>query len=442
MTSYNPLQLDLSGMCSFVSQADFVACGARAERCNTLLHDGTGAGNDFLGWLHLPSQTADTLLREIDEVAAVLRETCETIVIVGIGGSYLGARAVIEALSPVFGHRKPEILFAGYNLSEDYLYDLQQYLANKQFGIICISKSGTTMEPAIAFRLLRLQLQQQLGVVEARKRIVVITDPVHGTLRQLAIQEGYRAFDVARNIGGRYSVLSPVGLLPIAVAGFDIRALLSGARLMEQICSPTMNFENNIACRYATARYMLYKQGKKIEVLANFNPGLHYIGEWWIQLYGESEGKAGKGIFPVAADFTTDLHSLGQWIQQGERTLQETILSVEQPRNEVRIIADEFDLDGLNYLATRRMNDVNMQAERGMRLAHIAGGVPNMRLILPRIDAESVGALLYFFEKACGISGYMLGINPFDQLGVEAYKHKMFTLLGKPGYETDTECKN
>lgn len=413
-----------------------------AEALNTLL-TGSGAGNDFLGWVNLPTETTDAMLDDIVETAASLREKCDTVVCIGIGGSYLGAKAVIEALSGSFSSLRPgilgepQVLFAGQNIGEDYLYDLQKYLQDKRFGIIVISKSGTTTEPAIAFRLLKEQLERQLGEDQARERIVAITDAKRGALRSLAVQKGYKTFVIADNVGGRFSVLTPVGLLPIAVAGFDIRALIDGAAKMEKETSAAS--DDNPALLYAAARNALYRAGKKTELLVNFNPRLHYLGEWWKQLFGESEGKDGKGIFPAAADFSTDLHSMGQWIQDGERTIFETILSVENPHHQTIIPKEEDDLDGLNYLAGKRVDQVNKMAELGTRLAHVDGGVPVIQLSMHEIDEKHLGKVIYFFEKACGISGYLLGVNPFNQPGVEAYKKNMFALLEKPGYEEQTK---
>ena len=402
----------------------------------------TAEGNDFLGWVELPTETTDAHLDDIIATAEQLRADCDTVVAIGIGGSYLGAKAVIEALSSNFESLRPGVagdplvLFAGQNIGEDYLWELQDYLKDKRFGIIVISKSGTTTEPAIAFRLLKEQLERQLGLDEARKRIVAITDEKRGALRSLATEEGYKTFVIADNVGGRFSVLSPVGLLPIAVAGYNVRALIDGAVEMEKATAAAS--ETNEALNYAIARNALYNAGKKIEILVNYNPKLHYFGEWWKQLYGESDGKDHKGIFPAAVDFSTDLHSMGQWIQDGERTIFETVISVEETRYEKVIPTDEANLDGLNYIAGKRIDQVNKMAELGTRLAHIDGGVPNIRISLPALEEKYLGQLIYFFEMACGISGYMLGVNPFNQPGVEAYKKNMFALLEKPGYEEAT----
>lgn len=404
---------------------------------------GDGAGNDFLGWVDLPTRTDAALLNDIKSAAKALRDNCDAVVSIGIGGSYLGAKAVIESLNNAFApYRKdgknPEVLFAGQNIGEDYLAELQEYLADKRFGIIVISKSGTTTEPAIAFRLLKSQLELQMGKEEASKRIVAVTDAKRGALRQLATEEGYKTFVIEDSVGGRFSVLTPVGLLPIAVAGYDIDALVEGARLMQAEClKPSAD---NIAMIYAATRNTLYRDGKKIEILVNYNPKLHYFGEWWKQLYGESEGKDHMGIFPAAVDNSTDLHSMGQWIQDGERSIYETVVSVGKQQRKVVIPSDDANLDGLNYIAGKRIDEVNKMAELGTRLAHVDGGVPCIHLTLPALEEAYLGQMIYFFEIACGISGYMLGVNPFNQPGVEAYKRNMFALLAKPGYEEETKA--
>ena len=399
------------------------------------LVEGTGEGNDFLGWIHLPEEIDNSLIDDINATAARLRSECEVVVVVGIGGSYLGAKAVIEAMTNPFEETKPRVVFAGHNISEDYLAQLQQYLEGKQFGVIVISKSGTTTEPAIAFRLLKAQLEAAAGKEAAARRIVAITDAKRGALRTLADNEGYTTYVIPDNVGGRFSVLTPVGLLPIAVAGFDIKALVDGARARQQAMLAGSDKSAEV---YATTRNALYRSGKKIEILVNFNPRLHYFGEWWKQLYGESEGKDHKGIYPASVDFSTDLHSMGQWIQEGERTIFETVISVANVDHELRIPTDAENLDGLNYLAGKRVDEVNKMAELGTRLAHVDGGVPNIQVTIDRIDEANLGALIYFFEAACGISGYILGVNPFNQPGVEAYKRNMFALLAKPGYEAET----
>ncbi len=432
------IQVNVGGAEPFISANGLEALMPDGKAALEKLIDGTGAGSDFLGWVKLPSETSAELLDDINATAARLRDLCEVVVAIGIGGSYLGAKAVIEALSGSFDAYIPgkgtKVLFAGQNIGEDYLAELQDFLKDKKFGIIVISKSGTTTEPAIAFRILREQLEAQLGREEAGKRIVAVTDAKRGALRTLADTEGYKTYVIADNVGGRFSVLTPVGLLPIAVAGFDIHALVEGARSMEK---GTLAGTDTSAMTYALYRNALYRSGKKIEILVNYNPKLHFLAEWWKQLYGESEGKDHKGIFPAAVD-NTDLHSMGQWIQDGERSIFETVVSVASADRELRIPFDEANLDGLNYIAGKRVDEVNKMAELGTRIAHIDGGVPNLQLVIPAICAETLGSLIYFFEAACGISGYILGVNPFNQPGVEAYKKNMFALLEKPGYEAET----
>lgn len=421
-----------------VSQETVMAYKQQIAEAQTMLHNGTGKGNDFLGWLNLPKEITTEHLQDIQTTARLLRQECEVIVVIGIGGSYLGAKAVIDALNNSFEwlqNGKTQIVYAGQNIGEDYLYELQELLKNKKFGIISISKSGTTTEPALAFRLLKTQLEEQQGKAAAKDLIVCITDKARGALRTLATQEGYKTFVIEDNIGGRFSVLSPVGLLPIACAGFDITRLVEGARRMQDVCGQSTPFEDNPAALYAAARNALYTSGKKVELLVNFHPKLHYMAEWWKQLYGESEGKENKGLFPAAADFTTDLHSMGQYIQQGERLMFETVLSVAEPNHHVDFPYNEANLDGLNFLAGKRIDHVNKMAELGTMLAHVDGGVPNIKVEIPVLNEYYLGELIYFFEKACGISGYILGVNPFDQPGVEAYKKNMFALLDKPGYE-------
>lgn len=432
------IRLDLSKTGSSVA-----SYGETAEKFNALLDNGTGRGSDFLGWIHLPSSITEEELNAVEAAATILRERCDYVINVGIGGSYLGARAVIEALQNSFeayrsSRENPVILYAGNNIGEDYLSELLQFLRDKRFGIIYISKSGTTTEPAIAFRLLKGLLESQVGREDARERIVAVTDSDKGALRRMADEEGYRSFVIPDNVGGRFSVLTPVGLLPVAVAGFDIRRLVRGAADMQAMTASDIPFSDNPALRYAAARNALYAEGKKIEILANFHPKMHYIGEWWKQLFGESEGKEEKGIFTATVDLTTDLHSMGQWMQEGERTIFETVISVENQDTCLTIPSDSADLDGLNFLAGKRVDEVNKMAELGTRLAHVDGGVPNIRIILPQLDAYYIGQLFYFFEKAVGVSGYMLGVNPFDQPGVEGYKNNMFALLNKPGYETES----
>ena len=442
----NPLQLDFTKAFGPAADERLEAIRPEAEKSLRTLYEGTGAGNDFLGWLHLPSSITDTQLTDIEQTAERLR-ACQAVVVIGIGGSYLGARAVIEALTDSFDALRtgadrthPVILYAGNQIGEDYLSELCDLLRGRDFGIINISKSGTTTEPAIAFRILRSLLEENVGAAAAKERIVAVTDRARGALRTLADREGYKTYVIPDDVGGRYSVLTPVGLLPIAVAGIDIRALVRGAVEMERAVGPDVPFDRNPALRYAAARQALYREGKKIEILANFHPKLHYVGEWWKQLYGESEGKDHRGLFPAAVDLTTDLHSMGQWIQQGERTIFETVVSIDAPERTLSVPTDADNLDGLNYLAGRRVDEINKMAELGTRLAHASGGVPNIRVSIPRLTADHLGGLLYFFEAACGISGYLSGVNPFDQPGVEAYKSNMSALLDKPGFEAESRA--
>ncbi len=436
------INVDIQHVLGSISRQDIETLEPKATESLDKVLNATGTGNDFLGWVNLPTETTEALLDDIIACADELRASCDTVVAIGIGGSYLGAKAVVEALNDSFAayrpgvQGEPKLLFAGQNIGEDYMYELQDYLKDKRFGIIVISKSGTTTEPAIAFRLLKEQLESQLGLEEARKRIVAITDAKRGALRTLATEEGYKTFVIADNVGGRFSVLTPVGLLPIAVAGYDIRALIDGAAEMEKATSAPG--ENNPSYLYALTRNALYAAGKKIEILVNYNPKLHFFGEWWKQLYGESEGKDHKGIFPAAVDNSTDLHSMGQWIQEGERTIFETVVSVLEQKHTEIIPSDEANLDGLNYIAGKRVDEVNKMAELGTRIAHVDGDVPNMIVTVPALTEQYLGELIYFFEKACGISGYLLGVNPFNQPGVEAYKRNMFALLRKPGYEAET----
>lgn len=440
----NNISLNIEKASGFFPEGAIESYKPQVEACMEMLEKGTGKGNDFLGWLHLPSSIGPAEIEELKKTAQVLRENCEVVVVAGIGGSYLGARAVIEALSGSFQWLEksngPVILYAGHNIGEDYLYELTEYLRDKKFGVINISKSGTTTETALAFRLLKKQCEEQRGKETARQIIVAITDAKKGAARITADKEGYRSFIIPDNVGGRFSVLTPVGLLPIAVAGFDIEKLVKGAAEMEKVCGSSTPFDENPAAVYAATRNELYKQGKKIEILVNFQPKLHYIMEWWKQLFGESEGKEHKGIFPASVDFSTDLHSMGQWIQEGERIIFETVLSVETPNSKLVVPSDKENLDGLNYLAGKRIDEVNKMAELGTQLAHVDGGVPNLRISIPELNEYYLGQLIYFFEKACGISGYLLGVNPFDQPGVEAYKKNMFALLNKPGYEEESKA--
>ena len=440
------ISLNITKAASFLAEGAVKAYEPKVKAAQEALENGTCEGNGFLGWLHLPSSITPEFLDEIQAVANTLREKCEVVVVAGIGGSYLGARAVIEGLGNSFAwlvndKKNPTILFAGNNIGEDYLFELTSFLKDKKFGVINISKSGTTTETALAFRLLKKQCEDQRGKEEAKNVIVAVTDAKKGAARTCADKEGYKSFIIPDNVGGRFSVLTPVGLLPIAVAGFDVKQLVAGAADMEKACGKAVAFEENPAAIYAATRQALYTQaGKKIEIVCNFQPKLHYFAEWWKQLYGESEGKDQKGIFPAACDFTTDLHSMGQWIQQGERSIFETVISVETPNEKLLFPHDDENLDGLNFLEGKRVDEVNKMAELGTRLAHVDGGVPNILVNVPELNAYYLGQLIYFFEKACGISGLLEEVNPFNQPGVEAYKKNMFALLNKPGYEAESKA--
>ncbi len=440
------ISLNITKAASFLAEGAVKAYEPKVKAAQEALENGNCEGNDFLGWLHLPSSITPEFLNEIQAVANTLREKCEVVVVAGIGGSYLGARAVIEGLGNSFAwlvndKKNPTILFAGNNIGEDYLFELTSFLKDKKFGVINISKSGTTTETALAFRLLKKQCEDQRGKEEAKDVIVAVTDAKKGAARTCADKEGYKSFIIPDNVGGRFSVLTPVGLLPIAVAGFDVKQLVAGAADMEKACGKDIAFEENPAAIYAATRQALYTQaGKKIEIVCNFQPKLHYFAEWWKQLYGESEGKDQKGIFPAACDFTTDLHSMGQWIQQGERSIFETVISVETPNEKLLFPHDDENLDGLNFLEGKRVDEVNKMAELGTRLAHVDGGVPNILVNVPELNAYYLGQLIYFFEKACGISGLLEEVNPFNQPGVEAYKKNMFALLNKPGYEAESKA--
>ena len=440
------ISLNITKAASFLAEGAVKAYEPKVKAAQEARENGTCEGNDFLGWLHLPSSITPEFLNEIQAVANTLREKCEVVVVAGIGGSYLGARAVIEGLGNSFAwlvndKKNPTILFAGNNIGEDYLFELTSFLKDKKFGVINISKSGTTTETALAFRLLKKQCEDQRGKEEAKDVIVAVTDAKKGAARTCADKEGYKSFIIPDNVGGRFSVLTPVGLLPIAVAGFDVKQLVAGAADMEKACGKDVAFEENPAAIYAATRQALYTQaGKKIEIVCNFQPKLHYFAEWWKQLYGESEGKDQKGIFPAACDFTTDLHSMGQWIQQGERSIFETVISVETPNEKLLFPHDDENLDGLNFLEGKRVDEVNKMAELGTRLAHVDGGVPNILVNVPELNAYYLGQLIYFFEKACGISGLLEEVNPFNQPGVEAYKKNMFALLNKPGYEAESKA--
>lgn len=434
------LKVDLGGCSSFIKDADYRTYIDKAFTAFDTLENEDGAGNDFLGWKHLPTTTPESLITDCESIRDSWKaKGVDLVVVIGIGGSYLGAKCAIEALSHTFAKQLadkgeyPEVVFAGHNLSEEYFCELLDLMKERNTAAVVISKSGTTTEPAIAFRLIKQYIEATYGVKEAAERIVAVTDAHKGALKSLATQEGYKTFVIEDNVGGRFSVLTPVGILPIVLAGFDIRAMLKGAADMEKMCEERS--EDNPAIRYAAMRNLLYDNGKKIEILVSYNPRLQYLGEWWKQLYGESEGKDGKGIFPASVNFTTDLHSMGQYIQDGERILMETVITVEKSRRDMTIASDSQNLDGLNFLAGKHLEECNSMAELGTKLAHIDGGVPQMSVSVEQVDEYNLGALFYFFEKACGISAYILGINPFNQPGVEAYKKNMFALLGKPGYE-------
>ncbi len=439
------IQVNLDQLEGFMSQDQIFSFREEINRHFESIRSKTGKGNDFLGWVDLPELSGDDLLSSIEDSAYTLAACSEIIIVTGIGGSYLGARAVIDALNHQFasllsGRKSPLILYAGHNIGEDYLTELLDILDQRDYSIIVISKSGTTTEPAIAFRILKEHLEEKAGPAEANQRIIAITDKSKGALRKLSDKLGYRSFIIPDDVGGRYSVLTPVGLLPIACAGYDIREFIKGAIGLKEQTGPDTPFRENPAALYAAARNALYRNGRSIEILANYNEKLIYFSEWWKQLYGESEGKENKGIFPASVNFTADLHSMGQYIQEGERILFETVISVSNPDRHLSIPEDEGNLDQLNYLAGKRINEVNKMAELGTLLAHIDGGVPNMRIEIPAINEYHLGELVYFFEIACGISGYLLDVNPFNQPGVEAYKKNMFALLEKPGFEDETRA--
>lgn len=430
------LQLNVDYALPFVKDQDLTSIQRDINAARRTLDEKSGAGHEYLGWVDLPSDIGRVLTDRIIETAKKIRKQSQVLLVIGIGGSYLGAKAAIEFMKPYFPKRRNiEIIFAGHQLSSTYLGELYDYLEKKDFSINVISKSGTTTEPAIAFRLFKKLLEEKYGTEGARERIIATTDAKKGALRTLADQEGYETFVVPDDIGGRYSVLTPVGLLPIAAAGINIRAMLKGAR-SARAAYRKKNMAKNDVHRYVGLRHLLYRQGKSIEMLINYEPKLTYFAEWWKQLFGESEGKENKGIFPASAAFTTDLHSLGQYIQDGERIMFETVIHVENPNRHIQIEKDTQNLDGLNYLQDKSVDFVNKQAMKGTLLAHTDGGVPNIIITIPEMNAYSFGYLTYFFELACGISGYLLGVNPFNQPGVEDYKKNMFALLGKPGYET------
>ena len=435
------VKVNVGGCSSFVKDAEYQKYVQKALAAYDVLGAESGPGNDFLGWKTLPVDIPDSLIGECEAIRdAWSAKGVDLVVVIGIGGSYLGARCAIEALSHGFVRKEgvPQIAYAGNNLSEDYLAELMDLAAMRNTACVVISKSGTTTEPAVAFRIVKEYIEKTYGKAEAASRIVAITDAAKGALKTLATQEGYKTFVVPDNVGGRFSVLTPVGILPIILAGFDMRAMLRGAAAEREAL--LVKSENNPAVQYAAMRNLLYSEmGKKVEILVTFNPKLQYLGEWWKQLYGESEGKDGKGIFPASVVCTTDLHSMGQFIQEGERVMFETTVTVEKAHREVLVGADEQNLDQLNYLAGRHVEHCNKMAQLGTKLAHIDGGVPQMEITVEQLDEASLGALFYFFEFACGVSAYLLGVNPFNQPGVEAYKKNMFALLRKPGYEAQSE---
>jgi len=437
------IKIDYSKTLDFISKEDILSFKDEAIKNIKSLYNKDKRGNDYLGWVNLPSSISFEEINDITKTANYLKKECEIIVVVGIGGSYLGSKAVIDALANNFDmlteRKAPLVLFAGQNISEDYLTELRDVLNKKDWGIVVISKSGTTTEPALAFRILKADIEKKYGKEIASKRIIAITDESKGALRTLATKENYKTFTIPDDVGGRYSVLTPVGLLPIAIAGYDISQLIKGAVDMQNLTKSDVNFEDNPSAIYAATRNALLNMGKEIEIMVNYNPKLHYFAEWWKQLYGESEGKEGKGIFPASVDFTSDLHSMGQYIQEGKRNLFETVISIAKPNNQIIIEEDSNNLDGLNYLSGKRIDHVNKMAELGTTLAHVDGGVPNIRIEIPVLNEYYLGQLIYFYEMACGISGYILDINPFDQPGVEAYKKNMFALLEKPGFEEETK---
>jgi glucose-6-phosphate isomerase len=441
----NKVTFDYSKAKSFISEDELRNMSSHAEAAKEQLLSKSGAGSDFLGWIDLPINYDKEEFERILKAADKIKADSDILLVIGIGGSYLGARATIEALTHSFYNnlsketrKAPQIYFVGNSISGTYLKHLMDLVADKDFSINMISKSGTTTEPAIAFRVFKKMLEQKYGKDEAKKRIYATTDKARGALKSFATAEGYESFVVPDDVGGRFSVLTAVGLLPIAAAGIDIAELMSGAAVARQSCIDN-NFYENDSMLYASVRNLLLRKGKNIEIVANYEPSLHYVSEWWKQLYGESEGKDQKGIFPAAVDLTTDLHSMGQFIQDGSRTMFETVLNIETPREDITLELEANDLDGLNYLAGKTMDFVNKSAANGTILAHTDGNVPNLVVNIPEQTAFYLGQLFYFFEFACGVSGYILGVNPFDQPGVESYKKNMFALLGKPGFEKERE---
>lgn len=435
----NNVIINTDNLRSFLCEEELTAIHKEVLAAKQTLMSGDGAGQDFLGWLDLPKDIQASEISSIKADVERLAGKAELFVVIGIGGSYLGARAVIEALQSEFaymesGRRFPIVVYAGHTLSEDYYHQLLQILDKRDYAVAVISKSGTTTEPAVAFRIIKGHLEEKYGKEEAADRIIAITDARRGALHDISKQEGYKTYVIPDNVGGRFSVLTPVGLLPIAMSGYDIDRLLQGANDMRSICMNNDGLEDNPALMYAAIRNILYRKGRKVEILENFVPQLKYFSEWWKQLYGESEGKDGKGILPHSLSFTTDLHSMGQYVQDGERIMFETVISVASPSHRVEIPGDEQNLDGINYLLGKSLTEINRNAELGTVMAHCDGGVPVLRIEIPKVDEYVLGQMIYFFEFACGVSGYVLKVNPFDQPGVEAYKKNMFRLLGKPGY--------
>ena len=438
------LQFQYKYVLGFLSEEEIHLMQDEVDIAHSLLVEKAGKGNQFLGWLDLPVHTDEALLSQIEADAKLLREKAEIIVVIGIGGSYLGARAIIEALSSPFtafntGVNNPMLVFAGNNLGQDYHAELLRLLDKKEYAMLVISKSGTTTEPAIAFRILKNHIEKKYGTEEAASRIITVTDASKGALKSISEKQGYKTYVIPDDVGDRYSVLTPVGLLPVAAAGYDIKQLVLGAAGMRKACIETPLLADNPAACYAAIRALLYRMGKQVEILVNYEPSLHHFTEWWKQLFGESEGKEYEGLFPAGADFTGDLHSMGQYIQQGQRILFETVIHIQKTRHLLSVPTDESNLDNLNYLAGKTLQEVNDMAALGTTLAHTDGEVPNLDILVPAMDERSLGELIYFFEFACGLSGYLSGINPFNQPGVEAYKNNMFALLGKPGFEQETD---
>ncbi len=439
------LNVRVGNIAAFAGQEEIGLFKSELLLHRNAIYQKTGKGNDFLGWVDLPSGISADTLQQMSDDAARIREQSELVIVTGIGGSYLGTRAVTEALGSAYGHllpanerKAPLLLYAGHHLDASYMHQLLELLDSKDYSVIVISKSGTTTEPAVAFRLLKNHIENKYGKAEASKRIFAVTDAARGALKKLADNEGYTSYVIPDDIGGRYSVLTPVGLLPIAAAGFDIVKLVDGAKRMEAFLKQEEDIFANPASLYAIARNILYRKGKTTEILAAYNPSLFYFIEWWKQLYGESEGKENKGIFPAGVSFTSDLHSMGQYIQEGMRNIFETVIRIDKPSADVEVPFDNENLDGLNFLAGKNISHVNHMATLGTMLAHVDGGVPNLEITIPDLSETSLGELIYFFEMACALSGYMLDINPFDQPGVEAYKKNMFALLEKPGFEKET----